>query len=368
MAIGETNTFVVPSAAKSIALSRIDYNDTHKTIMQAFYSDAIPDSENIIIEGVQTTPLNGTLFRSSLTGRLYVRDSKFEKGNPQYGANWTRNGIGVFVEQSLALLDIDTYEIGELFVTVGSNARVYMKSTNAGAFVDVGLPLTNSITEVMVIDSAITSAKIANATISNIDLVASTVQGDKIAANTISNTNIIFDIITSDRIANNHITTEKINDSAVTTAKINDNAVTSTKILNNTIDTQDIATAAITTAEIEDNAVTIDKIADALLIEGISGHIDDPEIDTYNIDLDAKYPYEINEVTVKSQAGSGTLTILINGTPVTGISAVAFNTSENTYTATAAKSVATGVDVLFRIDTNSSGDDVMFTIKVTRTG
>ncbi len=369
MAIGETNTFVVPSSGKSISLSRIDYNDSHKAAMQSFYSDAVPDSVNITVEGIATTPLNGMLFRSSLSGRLYIRDSNFEKGNPLYGANWTRNGIGPFVEETLASMDIDTYEIGELFVTVGSNARVYMKSTNAGAIVDVGLPLANSITEVMVIDSAITSAKIANASIANIDFIASTIQGDKVAANTISNTNILFDTITSDRIANNSIDASlKIKDVSISTGKLQDSSVTTAKILNNTVGTDDIANTAITTAEIADNAVTIDKIADALLIEGISGHIDDLEIDTYNIDLDAKYPYNIEEITIKSQSGSGTFSLLIDAVAVTGISSAAFNTVKTTFESTGANVVATGADVVFSIVSNSSGDDLMFTIKARRTG
>ncbi len=210
MALGETNTFALPSSAKSIALSRIDYNDSHKSVLQNFYSDAIPVAINITIEGDQVTPLDGTIYRSSLTGRVYIKDTKYNKGNPVYGANWTRNGIGPFVEDSLALADFNTYEIGELFAVIGSNAGLYMKSTNAGAIIDVGAPRSNSITTSLIIDSAITSDKLANATIANIDIAAGAIESDKIASNTIANTNLLFDGVTTDRIANASITGTKI--------------------------------------------------------------------------------------------------------------------------------------------------------------
>ncbi len=368
MALGETNTFALPTSAKSIALARIDYTNSHKALIQNFYSDAKPTAINITIEGDQVTPFNGTIYKSSLTGRLYVRDSKFEKGNPQYGSSWTRNGIGSFLEESLASMDITTYEVGELFTTALSNARLYMKDSNANTFVDIGLPLTNSITGNKIVDSSITGDKIANATISNIDFVALTIQGDKVAANTISNTNIIFDTVTSDRIANSAITTNKFLNSAITTNKLESNSITSAKIVNNSIDTDKFANAAITTTKITDDAVTIAKIADALLIDAISGHINTVHVDSFNIDLDAKYPYEVVELTVKTKTGSGTCSIHINGVAVTGISGVAFNTSENTYTATALDTVSLGADVLFVVDTGSGEMDLMFTIEALRTG
>ncbi len=371
MAIGETNTFSLPSSAKSVALARIDYNNSHKAVLQNFYSDAKPTAINISIEGDQTDPPDGIIYRSSLSGRIYINDLAFNKGNPLYGANWTRNGIGSFLEESLASMDITTYEVGELFTTALSNARLYMKDSNANTFVDIGLPLTNSITGNKMVDSSIVSAKIANAAIANIDIVVATIQGDKVAANTISNTNILFDTITTDRIANNDIDASlKIQNISITAGKLQASSVTTDKISNNTIDTDDFANAAITTAEIVGKAVTITKIADALLIDAISGHIESTVVDSYNIDLGAKYPYDIVELTVISQAGSGTCSITINGVAVTGIDAVVFNTTENTYTATALDTVSARADVLFVIDTSTEGnnDDLMFTIEALRTG
>jgi len=53
---------------------------------------------------------------------------------------------------------------------------------------------------------------------------------------------------------------------------------------------------------------------------------------------------------------------------VTGINVVAANTSENTYTATVADTVATATDVTLELTALSAPDDLMFTIKITRTG
>ena len=105
-----------------------------------------------------------------------------------------------------------------------------------------------------------------------------------------------------------------------------------------------------------------------IMVDDISGHIDDPEADTYNIVLDAKYPFTIEEMTVKTQVGSCNCALKIDGVAVTGISVVAANTAENTYTATDADTVATGADVILELTTLSTPDDLMFTIKIIRTG
>jgi hypothetical protein len=105
-----------------------------------------------------------------------------------------------------------------------------------------------------------------------------------------------------------------------------------------------------------------------LMTEDISGHIGDPEAINYNIVLDAKYPFTIEELTVKTSSGSCTATLKINGVNVTGIAAVSCTTTENTYTATANDVVALGDDVVLTLASLSSPDNLMFTIKVQRTG
>jgi hypothetical protein len=87
---------------------------------------------------------------------------------------------------------------------------------------------------------------------------------------------------------------------------------------------------------------------------------------TYTIVLDAKYARTINELTVDAGAGTCTLTMNINGTPVTGISSVSVSTTEATYTATAANAIAIG-DIVTIVTTSNSGlENLQITVKTTR--
>ena len=87
---------------------------------------------------------------------------------------------------------------------------------------------------------------------------------------------------------------------------------------------------------------------------------------TYTVVLDAKYARTINELTVDAGAGTCTLTMNINGTPVTGISSVAVSTTEATYTATAANAIAIG-DIVTIVTTSNSGlANLQITVKTTR--
>lgn len=162
MALADSNTFSTPAAARTLALSRIDFNDSLQAVLQNFYSDATPISTNIKFLGTGASPLpNGALFRSSITGALYVSDSVNQKGNPVHGGNFTRFGIGNRLEESLGSADFTTYEIGETFVTPGANARMYMLSSNTGPTItDIGLPVADSITAAMIKTGAVTLAKI----------------------------------------------------------------------------------------------------------------------------------------------------------------------------------------------------------------
>ena len=66
-----------------------------------------------------------------------------------HGDNFTRQGIGFRVEETLALADFTSYEIGEMFATVGvsaANTRIYMKSDNSSGIVDLGIPFDGSVT------------------------------------------------------------------------------------------------------------------------------------------------------------------------------------------------------------------------------
>jgi hypothetical protein len=87
---------------------------------------------------------------------------------------------------------------------------------------------------------------------------------------------------------------------------------------------------------------------------------------TYTIVLNAKYARTINELTVIAGAGTCTLTMNINGTPVTGISGVSVTTTGTTYTATATNVVVVGGTVTMVTTSNSGLASLQATIKTTR--
>lgn len=87
---------------------------------------------------------------------------------------------------------------------------------------------------------------------------------------------------------------------------------------------------------------------------------------TYTFVLEAKYARTINELTVDAGAGTCTLTMNINGTPVTGISAVSVSTTKATYTATAANSIAINDLVTIVTSSNSGLENLQITVKTTR--
>lgn len=101
------------------------------------------------------------------------------------------------------------------------------------------------------------------------------------------------------------------------------------------------------------------------LVGGLSGQIDTVANKTYYLDK-APAPYDINSFyqDVKT-SGSCTVAIKINGTNVTGLSAVACSTTESETTATAANHVATGDEVSMVISGNSSCLDLFWRLKIT---
>ena len=103
------------------------------------------------------------------------------------------------------------------------------------------------------------------------------------------------------------------------------------------------------------------------LVEVITGHIVTAEDKNYFLDQFAGYPYDIVSLTIRSQTGTCTAGIDIDGTPVTGISAVSVSSSEATGTASAANSVTAGQTVHLEISSNSAAVDVRFTLVIERT-
>lgn len=87
---------------------------------------------------------------------------------------------------------------------------------------------------------------------------------------------------------------------------------------------------------------------------------------TYTIELYANYAYTINELKIIADAGTCTAALKINGTNVTGISAVSVSTSIATGTASAANTVAVGDKITLVTTSNSGLNNLQLTIKTTR--
>lgn len=159
-----SNTFSTPASTSTIALARIDWNDSVDALLTTFYGPAVPVVSNFTILGDTPAAVSdGTMFRSSSLGTLFIKDDVNHQSNPFYGGNFTRNGIGYIVEENIVALiaNIANRERGEVIITPSPNTRVYVKSTTGGStFVDIGIPPTNSITTTMLTNNSVTSEKV----------------------------------------------------------------------------------------------------------------------------------------------------------------------------------------------------------------
>lgn len=102
-------------------------------------------------------------------------------------------------------------------------------------------------------------------------------------------------------------------------------------------------------------------------VEEIPGFIEYPIDKTYILDESASYAYTINTLIIKTTAGTLTAAVQINGTPVTGISAVSVSSTPTTATATAANTVSIGNRITLVCSSSSAPTDLSFTLKFTRT-
>lgn len=88
---------------------------------------------------------------------------------------------------------------------------------------------------------------------------------------------------------------------------------------------------------------------------------------TYTLEFYAEYPYVINRLKIKSASGTCTAAVKINGTNVTGISAVSVSSTTATATATADNVVAIGDTVTLVITSPTTLDILTAGLKITRT-
>ena len=89
---------------------------------------------------------------------------------------------------------------------------------------------------------------------------------------------------------------------------------------------------------------------------------------TYAVDSYADFAYTINGVNaIKTSSGTITAAIQINGTNVTGLSAIAVTSTPANVTATAANTVNVGDRVTVVFTSASSANNIEFNLQATRT-
>ncbi len=104
------------------------------------------------------------------------------------------------------------------------------------------------------------------------------------------------------------------------------------------------------------------------LEEVFVGHLVVVVADTLTFDQSAAYAYNIDTMIAVTSAGSIDVTVQIDGVTVTGMSAVTVDSTEDTLTASALRSVAIGQKVTVIFASPSGGPaDFAFTMKITRT-
>ena len=176
-----SNTYSLPNVGLALALSRIRWNETLRSISGCMYGPSVPTSLDYTDEGVAVVPPTGSLYRSSLFNALYAYDPVAGKGGVQgIGGNYTRVGVGHRNFESITTLvaNVAYIEPSELLTTVGSGAnyRLYMKTSNSGGIVDVGLPAPSTVVNSMIVDRTIANTKITAASITNNEIAAATIK------------------------------------------------------------------------------------------------------------------------------------------------------------------------------------------------
>jgi hypothetical protein len=101
-------------------------------------------------------------------------------------------------------------------------------------------------------------------------------------------------------------------------------------------------------------------------LEQLTGFIETPLSKTYTLDQSASYAYTINTIALATSAGTATVAVQINGSNVTGMSAISVSSTPTTATASAANSVAPGDKVTMVVTSPSSAANMAFTEKYTR--
>lgn len=105
---------------------------------------------------------------------------------------------------------------------------------------------------------------------------------------------------------------------------------------------------------------------EALTGEQIDGLIESPAATTYILRLNAKYAGTINNISIKTSAGTITAKLQIEGVDVTSCTGIAVTSTESTTTCTAANSVAAGDTITLVTSSLSAATNLAFSVGMTR--
>ena len=119
---------------------------------------------------------------------------------------------------------------------------------------------------------------------------------------------------------------------------------------------------AIAQEVIDRNAAIADTLTDS-----IGGLVETAANTTYRLGGPSAFAYTIDSLDVETDSGTITVAVKINGTPVTGLSAVSASSTPSSAAATAANTVAVGDYLTFEGSANSAAEGLLFGITITRT-
>lgn len=103
------------------------------------------------------------------------------------------------------------------------------------------------------------------------------------------------------------------------------------------------------------------------LVDSRNWFIETPYDRTYTLDQYAKYGYTVEDVTIITSSGTCSIAFKIDGTDITGLSAVSASSVESTSTATAAKTVAVGNTLTAVVSSSAAPDSLAIALKIKRT-
>ena len=93
MTIGDSNTYVEPTAGTSLNTARQQQNRSYRAILGNFASPIVPAGLNLVADDAQIGEQTGMLWQNTSVHALYVSDS--EISIEQIGSsNFTRRGLG----------------------------------------------------------------------------------------------------------------------------------------------------------------------------------------------------------------------------------------------------------------------------------